>query len=95
MCLLKDSGLTSKYSGEDASHPNCLSLLFQDDKDGDMCEEDDLDGNTANNSNANRKRQLWWESRQGTDEKNVRQGSHTHEQLSIYYWTGDILILMN
>ncbi|KAL6104091.1 piezo2 [Pungitius sinensis] len=41
-----------------------------DDQDGDMCEEEDLDGNTANNS-ANRKRQLWWESRQGTDEKNL------------------------
>ncbi|XP_028449157.1 piezo-type mechanosensitive ion channel component 2 isoform X1 [Perca flavescens] len=41
-----------------------------DDKDGDMCEEEDLDGNTTNNS-ANRKRQMWWESRQGTDEKNL------------------------
>ncbi|XP_067331483.1 piezo-type mechanosensitive ion channel component 2 isoform X3 [Channa argus] len=41
-----------------------------DDKDGDMCEEDDLAENRTNNS-ANRKRQLWWESRQGTDEKNA------------------------
>ncbi|XP_044075319.1 piezo-type mechanosensitive ion channel component 2 isoform X3 [Siniperca chuatsi] len=41
-----------------------------DDKDGDMCEEEDLVGNSTSNS-ANRKRQLWWESRQGTDEKNL------------------------
>ncbi|XP_038573421.1 piezo-type mechanosensitive ion channel component 2 isoform X2 [Micropterus salmoides] len=41
-----------------------------DDKDGDMCEGEDLVGNKTNNS-ANRKRQLWWESRQGTDEKNA------------------------
>ncbi|XP_070774836.1 piezo-type mechanosensitive ion channel component 2 [Enoplosus armatus] len=41
-----------------------------DDKEDDMCEEEDLDGNRTNNS-ANRKRQLWWESRQGTDEKNL------------------------
>ncbi|XP_034009014.1 piezo-type mechanosensitive ion channel component 2 isoform X3 [Trematomus bernacchii] len=42
-----------------------------DDKDDDnMCEEEDLDGNTTNHG-ANRKRQLWWESRQGTDEKNL------------------------
>ncbi|XP_070830644.1 piezo-type mechanosensitive ion channel component 2 [Chaetodon trifascialis] len=41
-----------------------------DEKDGDMCEEEDLVGNRTNNS-ANRKRQLWWESRQGTDEKNL------------------------
>ncbi|XP_031720951.1 piezo-type mechanosensitive ion channel component 2 isoform X3 [Anarrhichthys ocellatus] len=41
-----------------------------DDKDGDMCEEEDLDGNRTNNS-ANRKRHLWWESRQCTDEKNL------------------------
>ncbi|KAK5919869.1 hypothetical protein CgunFtcFv8_023731 [Champsocephalus gunnari] len=41
-----------------------------DDKEDDMCEEDDLDGN-ATNHGANRKRQLWWESRQGTDEKNL------------------------
>nr|XP_046263796.1 piezo-type mechanosensitive ion channel component 2 isoform X4 [Scatophagus argus]XP_046263797.1 piezo-type mechanosensitive ion channel component 2 isoform X4 [Scatophagus argus] len=40
-----------------------------DEKDDDMCEEEDLDENRANNS-ANRKRQLWW-SRQGTDEKNL------------------------
>nr|XP_019964666.1 PREDICTED: piezo-type mechanosensitive ion channel component 2 isoform X3 [Paralichthys olivaceus] len=38
--------------------------------DGDVCEEDDLVGNRTSNS-ANRKRQLWWESRQGTDEKNL------------------------
>ncbi|XP_054480874.1 LOW QUALITY PROTEIN: piezo-type mechanosensitive ion channel component 2 [Anoplopoma fimbria] len=43
---------------------------LMDDKDGDMCEEEDLDGNRANNS-ANRKRKMWWESRQGTDEKNL------------------------
>lgn len=48
-------------------------MFFQDDKDGDMCEEEDLAENRANNS-ANRKRQLWWYSRQGTDEKNVRDG---------------------
>ncbi|XP_056276560.1 piezo-type mechanosensitive ion channel component 2 isoform X2 [Pseudoliparis swirei] len=41
-----------------------------DDKDDDMCEEEDLDENRTNNS-ANRKRHLWWESRQGTDEKNA------------------------
>ncbi|XP_063742823.1 piezo-type mechanosensitive ion channel component 2 isoform X2 [Eleginops maclovinus] len=41
-----------------------------DDKEDDMCEEEDLDGNTTNNG-ANRKRQLWWETRQGTDEKNA------------------------
>ncbi|XP_010790111.1 piezo-type mechanosensitive ion channel component 2-like, partial [Notothenia coriiceps] len=41
-----------------------------DDKEDDMCEEEDLDGNTTNHG-ANRKRQLWWESRQGTDEKNL------------------------
>ncbi|XP_042353330.1 LOW QUALITY PROTEIN: piezo-type mechanosensitive ion channel component 2 [Plectropomus leopardus] len=41
-----------------------------DDKEGDMCEEEDLDGNRTNNS-ANRKRQLWWELRQDTDEKNA------------------------
>lgn len=49
-------------------------MFFQDDKDGDMCEEEDLDGNRTTYNSANRKRQLWWESRQGTDEKNVRQG---------------------
>ncbi|XP_026229618.1 piezo-type mechanosensitive ion channel component 2 isoform X1 [Anabas testudineus] len=45
---------------------------LMDDKDGDMCEEEeeDLAENRANNS-ANRKRQMWWESRQGTDEKNL------------------------
>ncbi|XP_028282873.1 piezo-type mechanosensitive ion channel component 2 isoform X3 [Parambassis ranga] len=43
---------------------------LMDDKDSDMCEEEEEDGNRANNS-ANRKRQLWWESRQGTDEKNL------------------------
>ncbi|XP_070700828.1 piezo-type mechanosensitive ion channel component 2 [Pempheris klunzingeri] len=41
-----------------------------DDKDSDMCEEEDLDGNRSNNS-ANRKRQMWWKLRQGTDEKNA------------------------
>ncbi|XP_039998805.1 piezo-type mechanosensitive ion channel component 2 isoform X2 [Xiphias gladius] len=42
-----------------------------DDKDGDVSEEEeDLVGNRTSNS-ANRKRQLWWESRQGTDEKNL------------------------
>ncbi|KAM9844577.1 piezo-type mechanosensitive ion channel component 2 [Aulostomus maculatus] len=41
-----------------------------DSKDDDVCEEDELVGNGTNNS-ANRKRQLWWESRQGTDEKNL------------------------
>lgn len=70
---LHDSGLSSKSIGEDKHHPNCVSMFFQDDKDGDMCEEEDLVGNRSNNS-ANRKRQMWWESRQGTDEKNVRQG---------------------
>ncbi|XP_075877858.1 piezo-type mechanosensitive ion channel component 2 isoform X2 [Nelusetta ayraudi] len=39
-------------------------------KDDDMCEEEDLVGSRTNNS-ANRKRQMWWESRQGTDEKNL------------------------
>ncbi|XP_042283733.1 piezo-type mechanosensitive ion channel component 2 isoform X1 [Thunnus maccoyii] len=39
-------------------------------KDDDMCEEEELVGNGTNNS-ANRKRQMWWESRQGTDEKNA------------------------
>lgn len=54
-------------------------MFFQDDKDGDMCEEEeeDLAENRANNS-ANRKRQMWWESRQGTDEKNVCEGL-THD----------------
>lgn len=47
-------------------------MFFQDEKEDDTCEEEDLVGNRTNNS-ANRKRQLWWESRQGTDEKNVRQ----------------------
>ncbi|KAG7525314.1 hypothetical protein JOB18_025431 [Solea senegalensis] len=41
-----------------------------DDKDSNVCEEEDLVGNRTSNS-ANRKRQLWWESRQGTDEKNA------------------------
>uniref|UniRef100_A0A3B4TXV1 Piezo type mechanosensitive ion channel component 2 n=1 Tax=Seriola dumerili TaxID=41447 RepID=A0A3B4TXV1_SERDU len=41
-----------------------------DDKDSDACEEEDLVGNRTSNS-ANRKRHLWWESRQGTDEKNL------------------------
>lgn len=48
-------------------------MFSQDDKDEDMCEEEKQSGNRLSNS-ANRKRQLWWESRQGTDEKNVRQG---------------------
>ncbi|XP_040910915.1 piezo-type mechanosensitive ion channel component 2 isoform X2 [Toxotes jaculatrix] len=40
---------------------------LMDDKDSDMCEEEeDLAGNKAN-----RKRHLWWESRQCTDEKNL------------------------
>lgn len=47
-----------------------VSVCFQDEKD--MCEEEDLVRNKANIS-ANRKRQLWWEARRGTDEKNVRQ----------------------
>lgn len=39
-----------------------------------MCEEEDLARNKAN-----RKRQLWWEQRRGTDEKNVRQPpKHSH-----------------
>ncbi|KAG7220906.1 hypothetical protein INR49_017756, partial [Caranx melampygus] len=41
-----------------------------DNEDSDMCEEEDLVGNRTSNS-ANRKRQMWWESRQGTDEKNL------------------------
>ncbi|XP_061879241.1 piezo-type mechanosensitive ion channel component 2 isoform X2 [Entelurus aequoreus] len=43
-----------------------------DDKEEDMCEEEEeeLVGNGTNNT-ANRKRQLWWEYRQGTDEKNL------------------------
>ncbi|XP_061775602.1 piezo-type mechanosensitive ion channel component 2 isoform X2 [Nerophis ophidion] len=41
-----------------------------DDKEEDMCEEEEMVGNGTNNS-ANRKRQLWWEYRQGTDEKNL------------------------
>lgn len=53
-------------------------MFFQDKEDEDVCEEEDLAGNRANNS-ANRKRQLWWELRQGTDEKNVCQG--------ILHWT--------
>ncbi|CAG07119.1 unnamed protein product [Tetraodon nigroviridis] len=40
----------------------------KDEKDEDLCEEEDLVRNTAN-----KKRQLWWESRRDTDEKNVRQ----------------------
>lgn len=62
--------LTSKFSGADVNNPNYLSVFFQDEKDDDMCEEEDLDGQ---NNSANRKRHMWWESRQGTDEKNVRQ----------------------
>lgn len=55
------------------SSPTVQSVFFQDNKDGDVCEEEeDLVGNRSSNS-ANRKRQLWWESRQGTDEKNVRE----------------------
>ncbi|KAM9791110.1 piezo-type mechanosensitive ion channel component 2 isoform 5-T6 [Syngnathus typhle] len=41
-----------------------------DDEEEDTCEEDEPLGNGTNNS-ANRKRQMWWESRQGTDEKNL------------------------
>ncbi|XP_008277902.1 piezo-type mechanosensitive ion channel component 2 [Stegastes partitus] len=40
---------------------------LMDDKDDDMCEEEEQVGNNS----ANRKRHLWWESRQGTDEKNA------------------------
>lgn len=43
-------------------------LRFQDE---DVCGEEDLVGNKANIS-ANGKRRLWWDSRRGTDEKNVR-----------------------
>ncbi|XP_015247000.1 PREDICTED: piezo-type mechanosensitive ion channel component 2 [Cyprinodon variegatus] len=43
---------------------------LMDDKDEDMYEEEEQTGNGLNNF-ANRKRQLWWESRQGTDEKNL------------------------
>ncbi|XP_007564241.1 piezo-type mechanosensitive ion channel component 2 isoform X6 [Poecilia formosa] len=43
---------------------------LMDDKDEDMCEEEKQSGNRLSNS-ANRKRHLWWESRQGTDEKIV------------------------
>ncbi|XP_016897822.1 piezo-type mechanosensitive ion channel component 2 isoform X3 [Cynoglossus semilaevis] len=42
---------------------------LMDDKDSDVCEEEDLVGNRISYS-ANRKRQRWWESRQRTDEKN-------------------------
>ncbi|KAM9322035.1 piezo-type mechanosensitive ion channel component 2 [Pholidichthys leucotaenia] len=41
---------------------------LMEDKDEDMCEEEEQD---RSNNSANRKRQLWWESRQGTDEKNL------------------------
>ncbi|GAA6236079.1 piezo-type mechanosensitive ion channel component 2 isoform X2 [Lates japonicus] len=41
-----------------------------DDKDDELCEEEDLDGDRTSNS-ANRKRLRWWESRQPTDEKNL------------------------
>ncbi|XP_047446292.1 piezo-type mechanosensitive ion channel component 2 isoform X2 [Mugil cephalus] len=41
---------------------------MMDDKDEDLCEEEQAGNRT--NSSANRKRQMWWESRQGTDEKN-------------------------
>ncbi|XP_047198071.1 piezo-type mechanosensitive ion channel component 2 [Hippoglossus stenolepis] len=41
-----------------------------DDKDGDVCEEEELVGNRTSNS-AKGRRQMWWESRQGTDEKNL------------------------
>ncbi|XP_068197300.1 piezo-type mechanosensitive ion channel component 2 [Antennarius striatus] len=43
---------------------------LMDEKNGDMCEEEDLAGIQTNNS-ATRKRQMWWESRQCTDEKNL------------------------
>lgn len=49
-----------------------MSVCFQDEKEEDVCEEEDLVRNKANIS-VNKKRQLWWESRRGTDEKNVRQ----------------------
>ncbi|KAM7400229.1 hypothetical protein PAMA_004770 [Pampus argenteus] len=41
-----------------------------DNKDDDICEEEELVENRTNIS-ASRKRHLWWESRQGTDEKNA------------------------
>ncbi|XP_054602750.1 piezo-type mechanosensitive ion channel component 2 isoform X5 [Nothobranchius furzeri] len=40
------------------------------DKEDDVNEEEEHSGSRVNNS-ANRKRQMWWESRQGTDEKNL------------------------
>ncbi|XP_028328192.1 piezo-type mechanosensitive ion channel component 2 isoform X2 [Gouania willdenowi] len=43
---------------------------LMDDKDEDVCEEEEQSGNRSHSS-ANRKRQLWWGSRQGTDEKNA------------------------
>ena len=45
-----------------------------------MCEEEDLDGQ---NNSANRKRHMWWESRQGTDEKNVRKGALVNNKVLI------------
>ncbi|KAF6736198.1 Piezo-type mechanosensitive ion channel component 2, partial [Oryzias melastigma] len=42
---------------------------LMDDTEDDMCEEELCDNKTS--SSANRKRQLWWGSRQGTDEKNL------------------------
>ena len=84
--MLNNRGLSPETIGEDIYHPNRLSLLFQGIKDDDMCEEEELVGNGTNNS-ANRKRQMWWESRQGTDEKNVREGQCTHDERSIDYGT--------
>lgn len=68
--VVDNSGLTSQSSGKDLYQPFPLSVFLQDDKDGDACEEEELVGNGTNNS-AERKRQLWWKSQQGTDEKNV------------------------
>ncbi|XP_023820679.1 piezo-type mechanosensitive ion channel component 2 isoform X1 [Oryzias latipes] len=42
---------------------------LMDDKEEDMCEEEQCDNKT--NNSANRKRLLWWGSRKGTDEKNL------------------------
>lgn len=78
-------------ASDDVQKSNSLCVrVFQDEKDGDVCEEEDLVRNKANIS-ANRKRQLWWESRRGTDEKNVRQHpkySHLKSvRMNIYHST--------
>lgn len=49
-----------------------VSVCFQDEKEEDTYGEEYLVRNKANVP-ANRKRQRWWESQPGTDEKNVRQ----------------------